>query len=133
MNKTAFLSSFFLSCAAFAHVAIDPPVAETGATWSGAVHRFAHDTVTRNFAESTETSRTHDGNSTAFDTTTYSDANVSRLFEEAASDSVRGVTWNLPRFSNPFPVSGSIVRNVQIHVVATRFDADEAPSMACIL
>jgi hypothetical protein len=94
-------------------------------TWSGAVHRSAHDTVTRNFTDGTETSRTHDGNGAAYDTTTYSDANVSRLFEEAANDSVRALTWNLPRFSNPWPVSGSIVRNVQIHVVATKADVTQ--------
>jgi copper(I)-binding protein len=40
MNKTALLTSFF-SCAAFAHVGIEPPVAESNATWSGVV-RVGH-------------------------------------------------------------------------------------------
>jgi len=41
MNKTLFLSSLLLGGSAFAHVGIDPPVAETNATWSGVV-RVGH-------------------------------------------------------------------------------------------
>jgi copper(I)-binding protein len=41
MNKTILFASLFFSCAAFAHVGIDPPVAETAATWNGAV-RVGH-------------------------------------------------------------------------------------------
>ena len=41
MHKTALISSLFLSGAAFAHVGIEPPVAETGAAWVGVV-RIGH-------------------------------------------------------------------------------------------
>lgn len=96
-----------------------------GATFafSGAVHRSATDTIFRNFVSGSETSRTHSGlqtshDSTAFGKTTPSDT-VSRTEDEAAIDSVRGVTWNLPRLSNPFPVSGYIVRTDTVHVMFT--------------
>ena len=88
--------------------------------FSGAVHRSATDTVTRNYTSGSETSRTHSGlqtsnDSTSFGKTTPTDT-VSRSFAEAAADSVRGVTWDLPRLSNPFPVSGYIVRIDTVHV-----------------
>ena len=92
-----------------------------GATiaYSGAVHRFATDTLFRIFASGSETSRTHGGLQTSHDTTSFGRSgvadSVSRTFAEAAIDSVRGVTWNLPRLSNPFPVSGYIVRIDSVH------------------
>src|ERR1051325_2820922 len=46
------------------------------ASWTGAFHRSANDTTTRNFTNTTETSRTHSGNSTAHDTTTFTDAKM---------------------------------------------------------
>ena len=89
-----------------------------GATigFSGAVHRAWTDTLTRNFTSGSETSRTHSGLQTAHDTTSFSNGTVTRVHVEAAGDSVRGVTWNLPRISNPFPVSGYIVRTDTVHV-----------------
>jgi hypothetical protein len=92
----------------------------TTATWSGAVHRVADDTLTRNFNGSTEVSRTHQGVATGRDTTTYEEADLSRLAAEAATDSVKGITWNLPRASNPWPVSGSVKRVVSVDVTITR-------------
>lgn len=92
-------------------------------TWSGAVHRVADDTVTRNFNTAqppVETSRTHSGLSVGHDTTSFSDGTNSREVSEASLDSVKALTWNLPRSSNPFPVSGKIVRVDSVHVVATR-------------
>jgi hypothetical protein len=99
-----------------------------GATviFSGAVHRSATDTLTRVFTAGTETSRVHSGLQTSHDTTTFSSGAVSRTHDEAATDSVRGVTWNLPRASNPFPVAGYIVRVDTVHatfVSATRSDS----------
>jgi hypothetical protein len=89
-----------------------------GATigFSGAVHRAWTDTLTRNFTSNTETSRTHSGLQTVHDTTSFSSDQISRVHEEAATDSIRGVTWNLPRLSNPFPVAGYIVRVDTVHV-----------------
>ena len=92
----------------------------TTATWSGAVHHVVDDTLTRNFNGSTETSRTHQGVATARDTTTYTEADLSRMAAEAATDSVKGITWNLPRSSNPWPVSGSVKRVVSVNVTITK-------------
>lgn len=88
--------------------------------FSGAVHRSASDTVVRNFTGTTEVSRTHTGVGAGHDTSTFSDGTVTRFFAEASADSVKGVTWNVPRSSNPFPVAGSIVRVDSVHVIATR-------------
>jgi len=96
-------------------------------TFTGAVHRVFDDTLKRNFDTSqppVETSRTHIGRSSAHDTSSYSNATVSRFHAEAALDSVNGVTWNLPHSTNPFPVSGSIVRRDTVH--ATFTDATDA-------
>ncbi len=89
--------------------------------FSGAVHRTGTDTLTRNFTAGTETSRTHSGLGTSHDTTTFSNSgtSVSRTHDESAVDSVRGVTWNLPRSSNPFPISGYIVRIDTVHATFT--------------
>ena len=84
-------------------------------TWSGAVHRVSDDTLTRTFTSTTETSRTHSGASVSHDTTTFTNGTVSRTHDEAAHDSVKAVTYNLPRSSNPWPVSGSIVRVDSLH------------------
>jgi hypothetical protein len=89
-------------------------------TWSGAVHRASSDTVVRHFTGDTETSRTHTGVGAGHDTSTFSDGNVSRFFAEATADSVKGLTWNIPRANNPFPVAGSIIRVDSVHVIATR-------------
>ncbi len=88
-------------------------------TWYGAVHRTSNDTVTRNFNGSTEVSRTHSDLTVGRDTLTFTDGEVSRLIAESANDSIKAVTWNIPRSSNPFPISGSVVRFVSVHVVAT--------------
>ncbi len=87
----------------------------TGVNFNGAVHRVRDDTVSRNFTGATETSRTHDAVGTAKDTSDFDNGTVTRVFVENAQDSVEGVTWNLPRSSNPFPVSGKFVRNVAVH------------------
>jgi len=103
-------------------------VAANGATFTGNVNRVANDTLFRNFTGATETSRTHDGNSLGSDTTTFSGPNVTRTYAEAGTDSVEAVTYDLPRASNPFPVSGKIVRNVSVHATfqnATRADTSD--------
>ena len=90
------------------------------ASWSGAVHRVSNDTLVRVFAGATETQRIHTDNSVAHDTTSFSDDKVTRNVSEFARDSVKGVTFNVPRSSNPFPVSGSIVRVDSVHVSITK-------------
>jgi len=92
-------------------------------TWSGAVHRVMDDTLTRNFNTAqppAEVSRTHTGISTGNDTSTFTDGSMSRNVAETFTDSVRAVTFNLPRSSNPWPVSGSIVRNVSVTATVTK-------------
>ena len=92
----------------------------TTKTWSGAVHRTSDDTLTRNFTGSTETSRTHSDVATGHDTTMFSEGELSRNVAESVRDSVKAVTWNMPRSSNPWPVSGSIVRVDTVHVTVTK-------------
>ena len=87
--------------------------------WSGPVHRTLNDTVVRNFTGDTEVSRTHSALVTGHDTSTFSGESFSRIMSEATIDSVNGITWNMPRANNPFPVSGSLVRVDSLHVIAT--------------
>lgn len=92
-------------------------------TWSGSVHRSAKDSLTRIFnASSTETSRSHTGTAVGKDTTSFSNTTegVTRNMSESYADSAIAVTFNLPRSSNPLPVSGSIVRYDTVHVVLTK-------------
>ena len=92
-------------------------------SWSGAVHRVSNDTTLRNFstaASPVELSRTHSDVIVGHDTTMFSDATTTRNHVEAYHDYVKGVTWNLPRSSNPFPVSGSIMRVDSVHVTVTK-------------
>jgi hypothetical protein len=99
-------------------------------TWEGVVHRVADDTLTRNFNGSTETSRAHTGTATGNDTTDITDGDFSRSVAEGILDSVKAVTWNLPRSSNPFPVSGSIKRVAAIKVVVTKGDRTETRELS---
>jgi hypothetical protein len=89
------------------------------ATWTGSVHRAANDTIVRVFTQTTETSRIHNGNSTAHDTTTFTGPLTTRKMVEVAHDSVKAITFNLPRSTNPYPVSGSVVRVDSVHVEVT--------------
>ena len=100
------------------------------ATWTGAVHRSANDTTTRNFTNgTTETSRTHSGNATAHDTTTFTDSKMSRLMAEVAHDSVKSIVFALPRSQNPWPTSGSLVRVDSVHVAITAADKSVAKDL----
>ena len=92
-------------------------------SWSGAIHRVSNDTTVRNFstaATPVEISRTHFDVIVGHDTTMFSDANTTRNHVETSHDAVKGVTWNMPRSSNPFPISGSIVRVDSVHVTVTK-------------
>lgn len=95
----------------------------TSATWTGVVHRVSNDTLTRNFntaSPSVETSRTHSDLAVGHDTTMFTDGTMTRNAVEVTRDTVKAVTWNLPRTTNPFPVSGSIVRVDSVHVSLTK-------------
>lgn len=65
----------------------------------------------------TETSRTHEGHGASSDTTEFTatgneGGSMSRTLKESALDSVQAIVFNLPRATNPWPVSGSIVRRM---------------------
>lgn len=101
-------------------------------TWTGAVHRAILDTLTRVFNTATppvETSRIHAGTATANDTTTFTEGTFSRKAVETAVDSTKAVTFAVPRSTNPWPTSGSIVRVVQVKVTVTRGDKTETRNM----
>jgi hypothetical protein len=88
-------------------------------TFTGAVHRVSDDTLTRVFNTATppvETSRVHSGLGTAHDTTSFTNGTVVRTHDETAVDSTVGVTFNLPRASNPYPVAGHITRVYTVNV-----------------
>jgi hypothetical protein len=118
-------SSAVIACANVAnvrkvitHFSVDG--SRIGIYFAGFVHRVADDTTTRNFVSTTEVSRTHTAIIASHDTTTFQDPTASGLHYENASDSVNAVTWNIPRETNPFPISGSIVRNVAVHASYTK-------------
>ena len=102
----------------------------TTATWSGEVHRVADDTLTRNFNGAQEVSRTHQGVGTADDITTYTEADLSRVATEEATDSVKALTWNLPRSSNPWPASGSVKRVVSVNITITKGSESQTRSFS---
>ncbi|HEY2806249.1 MAG TPA: hypothetical protein VGI92_10375 [Gemmatimonadales bacterium] len=95
------------------HVQLDGT--RTGPNFFGAVHRLRDDTVSRNYTGATEVSRTHNAVGTAKDTSNFDNGTRNRLFAENAQDSVEAITWTFPRINNPFPVSGTFVRNVAVH------------------
>jgi hypothetical protein len=86
--------------------------------FTGAVHRAMVDTVTRNFNGTTETSRSHTGSGTGNDTTTFTQGDVTRVATESSVDSVKAVTWAVPRSAHP--ISGSLVRVVSGKVTLTK-------------
>jgi hypothetical protein len=102
------------------HVTLDG--VRTGTNVTGVVHRVRDWTLTRNFNTASppvEVSRTHDGVGASHDTLTYANTstNVTRVHDEVSSDSTVAVTFALPHASNPWPVSGTMIRNVSLHVV----------------
>ncbi len=66
-----------------------------------------------------ETSRTHNGVGTSNDTVTITREAMTKTVAESSVDSVRNVVFNLPRATNPWPVSGSIVRRVEATITIT--------------
>lgn len=83
-------------------------------TMSAVVHRLRDLTISGLLGH--ETSRTHDGVGSAHDTTDFVGIHETRTLrrhkDENALDSVISVVFDLPHASNPWPVSGKIVRYV---------------------
>jgi hypothetical protein len=96
------------------HVTVDGT--RTTATFTAAVHRTRDWTLTRLFTASTETARQHDGVGTSHDTTVVTTATVTRTHAATALDSAVAVVFNLPRATNPWPASGTMVRRATVHV-----------------
>jgi hypothetical protein len=78
----------------------------------------------------TETSRTHNGFGASNDKTTFvgtkDGVTLTRVMTEVSNDSVQGVVFNLPHASNPWPVSGTIVRNTTGAIEVTLGDRTES-------
>ena len=78
-----------------------------------AVHRDRQLTISG--LAGTETFRVHDGFGSSTDTSTFSGTHdgVShlRVIREASNDTAEAVRFNLPHSTNPWPVSGRIIRN----------------------
>ena len=108
----------------------------TAATWTGAVHRVSNDTVTRNFntaSPAVETSRTHSDVAVGHDTTKFTEGTLIRSTVEVSHDSVKAVKFNLPRSSNLYPVSGSIVRVDSVHVSLAKGTLSESKDLVRIV
>jgi hypothetical protein len=88
-----------------------------GGTFSAAIHRVRDHEISGLLGS--ETTRIHNGVGTSEDTTRFSGPRGTRDAAESAVDSMRNIVFQLPRSSNPWPVSGSIVRRVSGTVTLT--------------
>jgi hypothetical protein len=97
------------------HVTLDG--SHDGLFFTTAVHRARDWTLTRLFTDVTETARQHDGIGTSNDTTVFHNAEtqVTRTHALTAHDTADAVVFDLPRSTNPWPVSGTMVRRVAVH------------------
>lgn len=81
-----------------------------------------------------ETSRTHNGAGTSSDTVDFSGTHqgvtVTKNLRLAAADTVSNVTFNLPHGTNPWPISGTIVRRVSGNIEITRGDSTRTHTFA---
>jgi hypothetical protein len=108
----------------------------TTKTYSGVAHRVSNDTLVRTFNTAqppAEISRTHSDVTVGHDTTAFTEGTFTRSVAEATRDTVKAVKFNLPRSSNPWPVSGSIVRVDTVHATATREDKTETRTVVRIV
>ena len=94
------------------HLTVDGTVNDTTdrGTVEASFHRVRDETITG--LAGTETSRTHDAVGGSSDTSTFVGSRGTRHATETSLDSVVNVVFDLPRASNPWPVSGAIVRYV---------------------
>jgi hypothetical protein len=65
---------------------------------------------------------TWNGAGVVHDSSTYAVNNVTRIFSYVAADTVSSLTFTLPHSANPYPSSGSLSRNLTLHVTAGAFD-----------
>ena len=88
--------------------------------FSGNIHRTRDMTITGLGPNST--TRRHNGVGTSNDTTTFTGDRGTRNAAESAVDSIVNLVFQLPHSSNPWPVSGQIIRNVNATITLTRTD-----------
>lgn len=69
--------------------------------------------------EGTETTHRWSGVGTGSDDWTLTGANETRHYTAQGTETADQVTWQLPQSSNPYPVSGSITRDVHATLTAT--------------
>ena len=89
----------------------------SGPDFSGAVHHTRTDSISGLGANST--SRVHNGRGASADTTSFTHDSTTRKFAETGTDSIINLTFNLPHASNPWPVSGQVIRNVNANITIT--------------
>ena len=77
-----------------------------------------------------ETSRTHNGVGTSNDATTITREGRTRKVEESSTDATVNVVFNLPHETNPWPVSGQIIRNVNATITVTSRDHAETRTIS---
>jgi hypothetical protein len=65
---------------------------------------------------------TWSGAGVAHDSSTYAVNDVTRIFAYTAFDTVSALTFTLPHSANPYPTSGSISRDLTLHVTTPHFD-----------
>jgi hypothetical protein len=58
----------------------------------------------------------------AHDSSAYPVNDVTRIFAYTAADTATALTFTMPRTANPYPTSGSISRNLSLHITAGGFD-----------
>jgi hypothetical protein len=88
-----------------------------GDGFTAIVHRQRHDSISG--LDSGSTQRTHNGFGSSRDTTSFTRDSTMRTADIAAADTVADLVFQLPHASNPWPVSGQIIRNLNATFTVT--------------
>jgi hypothetical protein len=86
------------------------------------------DTASMVLTHGTPVRHTWNGAGIAHDSSTYPVNDVTRIFAYTAADTATALTFTMPRTANPYPTSGSISRNLSLHITAGSFDKTVARS-----
>ena len=88
-----------------------------GDRFTAIIHRQRHDSISG--LADTSTQRTHNAFGGSQDTTTFTRDSTTRTADIVASDTVTDLVFQLPHASNPWPVSGQIIRNLNATFTVT--------------
>jgi hypothetical protein len=80
------------------------------------------DTASMVVQHGTPVFHTWNGAGARIDTSTYTVNGIARIFAYTAHDTTAALTFTLPRSENPYPASGSISRDLELHFTAGGFD-----------